>query len=67
MSIIKKLFGQKDSEGETPEFKAFLEGSMEGLRLQTAAHQGTWHFGEEERWDFSQDTGEIFFTFPDKV
>ncbi|MEO5960415.1 MAG: DUF6882 domain-containing protein [Opitutaceae bacterium] len=67
MSIFKKLFGKKDDNGETPEFKALLEGSMEGLRLQTEAHHGTWHFGEEERWDFSQDTGELIFTFPDMV
>jgi hypothetical protein len=67
MSIFKKLFGKKDGDGETPEFQAFIEGSMEGLRLQTEAHQGAWHFGEEERWDFAQDTGEIVFTFPDTV
>jgi hypothetical protein len=67
MGIFKKLFGHKDGDGETPEFKAFLEGSMEGLRLQTEAHQGTWHFGKEEHWDFSQDTGELVFTFPDIV
>jgi hypothetical protein len=67
MSIFKKLFGQKDDTGETPEFKAFLEGSMEGLRLQTQAHQGTWGFGKSERWDFSQDNGELVFTFTDMV
>ena len=67
MSIFKKLFGQKDGDGETPEFKALLEGSMEGLRLQTEAHQGTWRLGKSERWDYSQDTGELVFTFPDMV
>jgi hypothetical protein len=67
MSIFNKLFGKKDDDGETPEFKALLEGSMEGLRLQTAAHQGTWRFGKSERWDFSQDTGELVFTFPDMI
>ncbi|HXT40555.1 MAG TPA: hypothetical protein VN887_11115 [Candidatus Angelobacter sp.] len=70
MSIFRRPFGRGDGNddgGETPEFKAFLEGSVEGLRLQTGAHQGTWHFGKEERWDFSQDTGELVFTFPDKI
>ncbi len=70
MSIFKKLFRQGDGSddgGETPEFEAFLEGSMEGLRLQTSAHQGTWNFGKEERWDLSQDSGEMVFTFPDKI
>ena len=66
MSIFKKLFGEKH-DGQTPEFKAFLEGGMEGLRLQTEAHQGTWRFGKSERWDFSQDTGELIFTFPDTI
>lgn len=65
MSIFKKILGQKDDGGETPEFKAMLAGSMEGLRLQTEAHQGTWRLGKSERWDFSQDTGELLFTFPD--
>ena len=67
MSIFKKLFGKKDDDGETPEFKALLEGSMEGLRLQTEAHQGTWRLGKSERWDFSQHTAELVFTFPDMI
>jgi hypothetical protein len=67
MSIFKKIFGQKDEKGETPEFTAFLEGSMEGLRLQTAAHQATWGFGKSQRWDFSQNSGELVFMFPDMV
>lgn len=60
-------FRRKGDTGETPEFKALLEGSVEGLRLQTAAHQNMWHFGEEEQWNFSQDTGELVLTFHDKI
>jgi hypothetical protein len=67
MSILKKLFGLRDDDGETPEFRAMLEGSMEGLRLQTEAHQGAWRLGESERWDFSQDVGDLVFTFPSLV
>jgi hypothetical protein len=67
MGIFKKLFGKKDSNGESPEFKVFLQASMEGLRLQTEAHRSTWHFGDQQRWDFSQDTGELVFTFPEKL
>jgi hypothetical protein len=63
----QKLFGRKDNPGETLEFKALLDGAMEGLRLQTEAHQGTWHFGESERWDFSQDMEELLFTFPNTI
>lgn len=67
MSIFDKFLGKKNEGGETPEFQALIEGSMEGLRLQTEAHQGSWHFGEEDQWDFSQDTGEIVFTFADTL
>ena len=66
MSIFKKLFGRKDDTGETREFKALFDGSMEGLRLQSQAHQDTWGLGRAERWDFAQDAGELLFTFPDK-
>lgn len=70
MSILNKLFGSRggnEDSGETPEFADFLQGSMEGLRLQTGAHQNTWHFGQEEQWDLAQDRGELSFTFPDKI
>ena len=67
MSIFKKLFGKKEDAGETQEFKAFLNGSMEGLRLQNESHQRTWGLGKSERWDFAQDTGELVFTFPDQI
>jgi hypothetical protein len=67
VSFFKKLFGQKKEEPESPEFRSLIEGGMEGLRLVTAAHQAAWRFGEEESWDFSQDTGELKLTFPDKV
>lgn len=65
MSFFKKLFGSKSDTDESPEFKALLEGSLEGLRLQTAAHQNMWRFGQSERWDFTQDSGELIFTFPE--
>jgi hypothetical protein len=67
MSIFRRLFGQDDGDGETPEFMAILKGSMEGLRLQTEMHQSTWGLGKSERWDFVQDTGELVFTFSDMV
>ena len=60
MSFLKKLFGGgKSADG----FDAFVEASMEGLQVQTAAHQGTWHLGDEERWDFEQASGMLVFTF----
>ena len=67
MSIFRTLLGRCDqggSEGgETPEFKALVADNTKGLRGQTALHQSTWQFSKEERWGFSQDTGELVFTF----
>jgi hypothetical protein len=40
---------------------------MEGLRIQTGAHQNTWHLGQEERWDIDQDSGELVFTLADTI
>ena len=67
MSIFKKLFGKGDSDGETREFQELVEGSMEGLRIQTEAHKVTWRLGKSQKWDFSQETGELVFTFPDII
>ena len=67
MSFFEEIVGQHDDDGETPAFKAIVEGSMEGLRLQTQAHQSGWRLGKSTRWDFSQDTGELVFTFPDTI
>ena len=70
MSFFKKLFGRaepSDNDGESPKFAAFLQASMEALRLQTAGHQAGWRLGESQRWDFDQDNGRLIFTFPDLV
>lgn len=64
--FLNKLF-RRDDSGETPEFLALVEGSVEGLRLQTSAHQGVWHLGEEERWNIDQDVGQLICTFPKMV
>jgi len=60
-------YSKPDGDGEPPDFAAFLEGSVEGLRLQTEGHQNIWQFGRAERWDFDQNSGELVFTFPDKI
>lgn len=71
MGFLKRLFGgdenPKAKQSAPDEFKNFLASSMEGLRVQTSAHQNTWGLGRSERWDFSQDTGQIIFTFADKI
>jgi hypothetical protein len=45
--------------------KAFIAGSVEGLKMTTDAHKATWHLGEEESWDVDQDRGKIVFAFAD--
>lgn len=70
MDFFRKLLGIPEpiqEDGETPEFKAMLDGSLEGLQFQTGMHQRTWNLGEEEKWGFSQETGELIFNFPDKT
>lgn len=67
MNEITGTGGTARNADESPAFRALIEGSLEGLRLQTEAHRGSWHFGDEEHWDFSQDTGELLFTFPDLI
>lgn len=39
---------------------------MEGLRLQTAAHDAAWHLGEAS-WSVDQDTGKIVFVAPNGI
>lgn len=69
MSPFTKLFGGGGAEagGETPEFKALLDASMEELKLKTAAHQGGWRLGTSKRWDLAQTKGDLIFTFGDGV
>ena len=67
---MKRLFGSGSkggTNGEPADFAVFVEASMEGLRLQTAGHQSAWQLGQEEQWNFDQDSGELVFTFADKI
>lgn len=43
----------------------FIQQSIEGLRLQKAAHASTWRLGEETNWSADLETGRIAFTFAD--
>ena len=53
--------------GETPEFKALLEKSMEELRAKTMGHQAGWGFGKAARWSLDMSRGNLLFTFTDGV
>ena len=52
---------------DPPDFATLIEGSMEGLRLQSESHQKSWRFGDEDQWSLDQDSGELIFTFPDTI
>lgn len=39
--------------------------SIEELKLKTQAHKEIWGLDKIERWDLSQDTGELVFSFAD--
>jgi hypothetical protein len=41
------------------DMEAFIAGSLEGLKMTTEAHRGTWHLGEEKSWSVDQDSGRI--------
>lgn len=66
MNFFKKLFGDGGS-AESPEFKTLLQSSLAGLQLQRESHHRAWRFGEQDRWDLSQDDGLLVFSFPDVV
>jgi hypothetical protein len=61
VGLLSRLFG-----GEFSDSDAYIElrdAGMEHLRALTAGHQGAWHFGDEDQWDFNQDNGDLVFTF----
>ena len=58
------------AQGETrlpPDFSTLQKVSLEELELKTRAHVEGWGLGSSDRWDLSQDTGELTFTFADGV
>jgi len=63
--FLRRLFGRRG--GESQSFVDFVDGSVEGLQLQTTMHSGAWHLGEEKHWSVDQELGQIVFTFPEMV
>jgi len=62
------MFGKsKKSTKSNGSSADFIQGSIEGLKLQTSAHQSLWGFGKADRWDVDLETGKITFTFADKI
>lgn len=67
-SILILLLTILPGQGEAKlpdDFSTLQKISLEELAIKTNAHREVWGIGKAERWDFSQDTGELIFSFPD--
>ena len=62
MAFFNKLFA-KNQTNDLPEYDVLIQQSIEGLRLQTTAHDSTWHLGEAS-WSVDQGSGNIVFVSP---
>lgn len=58
-----RLFRKK----KTFDIEAFIQGSVEGLRLVTEAHKANWRFGQERSWSVNEEEGRIQFNFADGI
>jgi len=58
------LLGQNQSNLPS-DFSTLQKMSIEELELKTRSHKEAWGLGKIDRWDFSQDTGEMVFSLPD--
>lgn len=47
------------------DFLTLQKVSINELKLKTDAHRKAWGLGRTNRWDLSQDTGELVFSLPD--
>jgi hypothetical protein len=47
------------------DFPKLLKMSVDELELKTQAHKDAWGLGKIERWDLSQEKGELVFSLPD--
>lgn len=61
MGFLTQLFRRGDP-GDLPEL---IRLSREHLATLTAAHQGAWRLGSEERWELNQEKGNLILTFTD--
>lgn len=60
MGLLSRMFGGSRDPDAYIELR---DAGMAHLSALTAGHQGAWHFGEEERWEFNQDEGDLVFIF----
>ncbi|HSS19810.1 MAG TPA: hypothetical protein VLL54_07025 [Pyrinomonadaceae bacterium] len=61
--FLSTFFAQ--AQGPIPaDFAALQKASLKELQLKTDGHIKTWGLDKIERWDLSQDSGELLFTLP---
>lgn len=56
-----------NGHGETAEFNALLNKSMEDLRAKTLGHQVGWGFGKAAQWSLDLSQRDLLFTFSDGI
>lgn len=49
------------------DFASLQQMSIEELKLKTEAHVKVWGLDRIERWDLSQDSGQLVFSLPDDM
>lgn len=62
LTFLTAIFASS-AMGQTPE--QFIVAALEGLSLQTSAHNSTWQLGEAEQWSVDLDAGIIEFDYAD--
>jgi hypothetical protein len=61
--LLTTCLGQNQSNLPS-DFPTLQKMSIEELALKTKAHMEAWGLGKIERWDLSQETGELVFSLP---
>jgi len=64
--VLMICLGQNQSNLPS-DFSTLQKMSVEELALKTQAHKEAWGLGKIERWDLSQNTGELVFSLPDGI
>ena len=64
--ILVLIFCLGQNQSNLPsDFSTLQKMSVEELALKTQAYKEVWGLGKIERWDLSQNTGELVFSLPD--
>ena len=62
--LLVMAFGQGTNQ-LTSDFSRLQKVSLDELKLKTDAHRNAWGLDRINRWDLSQDSGELIFSLAD--